>query len=766
MGNKFKWLIIFILALMAFLGKVSLVEAIPCSWQCAGTGSGGWCDVCDKQGTDSTSDDECIECGDYGGEIEGMCAGVNFGCGAQECCNGGECGSCGAGAGNCPDGLYLQCGSVSAETCQNVNYKQTCFDRDAWNYGSACGVVGENCQANCSCCPAGTVRTTGSTYNTAAWSYPQGDPGNPATRWHCNSTNDDYLSSTDSSPWWNYNADPEGYYITRYNTCRTASCIVPAPITPSGSCNAQGTAAALSWDGFGEVFEVRLDDLVNGLTFGCGLPDRCIDIAGELSWSPSTTQGHTYAWEVRGKTSAGLTSEWVRGANFTCLAAAINGSCSTDHYNCYSPAASTYNISRDYTWTWTCPGSNGGYDAYCSENKTASSATASCDVLPYSLSNPLPYGGSPTIHLTSTNAIGCGVFHDYGFVEMGMFTSGYFPVGAQTIPGYHEGEVICMNSLGQFSALGTCPYTVNNAPINGSCGSANGGYFYSAPSTNLCNAGTPTVVSGSGPWTWSCIGVYGGTNASCGANILSEPWWQTQGGNIHADNGNISSTIPLSCFGSCLPYLITTGNGATGLASFTGTVDVAEGSLSQDGNNWEAKTEYKGLTTDFAYFRQRLSNDPDGIGDWDGSLPASDGVYETAGAMTTSGGNWTVGSGRMVILLADGNVTINNNIDVSSTAPGGFLAIIASGDIIISNSAVTNIEGVFVSDGVIRTSGTSQLTGEGIFTGWGGFSLGRDLADPADETQPAEKFIYRPDLQVNAYRYLLKQDMTWQEVNP
>ena len=119
----------------------------------------------------------------------------------------------------------------------------------------------------------------------------------------------------------------------------------------------------------------------------------------------------------------------------------------------------------------------------------------------------------------------------------------------------------------------------------------------------------------------------------------------------------------------------------------------------------------------------------------------------------------------MVILLADGNVTINNNIDVSSTAPGGFLAIIASGDIIISPS-VTNIEGVFVSDGVIRTSGTSQLTGEGIFTGWGGFSLGRDLADPADETQPAEKFIYRPDLQVNAYRYLLKQDMTWQEVNP
>ncbi len=94
------------------------------------------------------------------------------------------------------------------------------------------------------------------------------------------------------------------------------------------------------------------------------------------------------------------------------------------------------------------------------------------------------------------------------------------------------------------------------------------------------------------------------------------------------------------------------------------------------------------------------------------------------------------------------------------------MPIIASGNINI-NPAVTRVEGVFISDGAINTgSGTDQLIGEGIFTGWGGFGFTRDLVDPADLTNPAEKFIYRPDLQVNVYRYLLRRDLHWQEVNP
>lgn len=56
-------------------------------------------------------------------------------------------------------------------------------------------------------------------------------------------------------------------------------------------------------------------------------------------------------------------------------------------------------------------------------------------------------------------------------------------------------------------------------PVDGTCGSANGGNFRTAPATNLCSTGTATTVSGTGPWIWSCVGLNGGTNANCSAVI-------------------------------------------------------------------------------------------------------------------------------------------------------------------------------------------------------------------------------------------------------
>ena len=55
------------------------------------------------------------------------------------------------------------------------------------------------------------------------------------------------------------------------------------------------------------------------------------------------------------------------------------------------------------------------------------------------------------------------------------------------------------------------------APINASCGTANGVAVSSAPSTNLCSVGTAFPVTGTGPWSWTCTGLNGGTDASCSA---------------------------------------------------------------------------------------------------------------------------------------------------------------------------------------------------------------------------------------------------------
>ena len=57
------------------------------------------------------------------------------------------------------------------------------------------------------------------------------------------------------------------------------------------------------------------------------------------------------------------------------------------------------------------------------------------------------------------------------------------------------------------------------AIVNGACGSSNNVDLTSAPTTGLCSTGTPTTVSGNGPWTWTCQGSNSGTNANCTANL-------------------------------------------------------------------------------------------------------------------------------------------------------------------------------------------------------------------------------------------------------
>lgn len=60
-------------------------------------------------------------------------------------------------------------------------------------------------------------------------------------------------------------------------------------------------------------------------------------------------------------------------------------------------------------------------------------------------------------------------------------------------------------------------------PVNGVCGGANGTTVPTAPTANLCASGMASVVSGIGPWTWTCVGANGGTTASCSANKTAPP---------------------------------------------------------------------------------------------------------------------------------------------------------------------------------------------------------------------------------------------------
>ncbi len=62
---------------------------------------------------------------------------------------------------------------------------------------------------------------------------------------------------------------------------------------------------------------------------------------------------------------------------------------------------------------------------------------------------------------------------------------------------------------------------VGDGVVNGACGSSNGQSFASVPTANFCAVGTPSAVTGTGPWAWSCAGSGGGTTASCAASKSS-----------------------------------------------------------------------------------------------------------------------------------------------------------------------------------------------------------------------------------------------------
>jgi hypothetical protein len=68
------------------------------------------------------------------------------------------------------------------------------------------------------------------------------------------------------------------------------------------------------------------------------------------------------------------------------------------------------------------------------------------------------------------------------------------------------------------SGAGSAPIPAPTIPVSGVCGTSNNVIFSSAPTSGLCSTGTASVVSGTGPWTWSCASPNGGATTNCATN--------------------------------------------------------------------------------------------------------------------------------------------------------------------------------------------------------------------------------------------------------
>ena len=245
-----------------------------------------------------------------------------------------------------------------------------------------------------------------------------------------------------------------------------------------------------------------------------------------------------------------------------------------------------------------------------------------------------------------------------------------------------------------------------------------------------------------------------------------EAWYQTAGGDV-ASLGSISDLFPAT--GS---FMDTDTDYSAGVVAHNGSVMLGlGGSGTVSATNWLAGSRVS--TTGIGY--ATLKSIAGGIEEdnftsqFDGDLSnlsgSSEGVYLSLGDVTIDQEN-NIGSSKKLVIFVNGNVTINDNIQV---AKGSFLAIIASGDISVASS-VTSLEGVYIVDGEFTTvkadpSPDVQFTGRGIFIA-NKFNLNRDLGAVANATTPAEKFIFRPDLVMNASSVLWQAGQFWQEVAP
>ena len=177
-----------------------------------------------------------------------------------------------------------------------------------------------------------------------------------------------------------------------------------------------------------------------------------------------------------------------------------------------------------------------------------------------------------------------------------------------------------------------------SGPTDGVCGSAGSTPTSSAPTTNLCAAGTPSSVEGSsdGPWSWNCYGIgTGSTDVLCSA---------TEGavnGVCGAANGGTTNTAPsgnnLCSAGTATSVFDESGDGSgpwswACMGSDNTTPLGATVGCEALGPNSGGAINHKGTQND---------NDMDGI--WAGNVAGQDAQYAAWQAAGIAWGRANVG---------------------------------------------------------------------------------------------------------------------------
>jgi hypothetical protein len=177
---------------------------------------------------------------------------------------------------------------------------------------------------------------------------------------------------------------------------------------------------------------------------------------------------------------------------------------------------------------------------------------------------------------SSPAGISCGSTCSADFIKGAFATLTAVPDAGSTFSGWSgdcTGTGVCTVDMDTAKSVTA---TFSLLPVDGVCGSADGQTFTSAPTANLCSAGTASNVTGSGPWNWTCIGLNGGGAASCSASITS---FAISTSVTNGTGGTINSSTSMVPYGGSVTFTITPDTGYTlnGLTDNGASVNAVEG---------------------------------------------------------------------------------------------------------------------------------------------------------------------------------------------
>jgi hypothetical protein len=286
----------------------------------------------------------------------------------------------------------------------------------------------------------------------------------------------------------------------------------------------------------------------NGLNNGTDASCSATKLPDPINGSCGSAQGGSYqSAPTTGLCSSGsATNPYLNGTNWiwncngsnggttaSCNAFktpdAVNGKCGSANGGtyttipswglCSSGVASTVIESDVKTYSWMCSGSNSGTDDFCTATKKVINQRPTVDA---GKDLEIEQGGrSVAISATATDpnddpltyAWKCnsGTLSSADTLET-VFTS---PDNV-TYTTYYTCTITVSDGNGG-TASDSVNIKVTAAKVEGVCGNMNGQSVTEKPSINLCTTGTPSLVTGSNPWNWTCSGLNGGTSSTCSA---------------------------------------------------------------------------------------------------------------------------------------------------------------------------------------------------------------------------------------------------------